>query len=52
MLVSSAQKANMVHKARVVSRAPSIITSRDALTDKNCGLIIPVVKGRCARNAL
>ena len=39
-------------EARDVSRATPIVTSRGALNDGNCRLTIPVVKGRCARDAL
>ena len=39
-------------EVRAVSRATPIITSRGALDDRNCRLTIPVVKGRCARDAL
>ena len=45
-------KGAYVFEARAVSRAQPIITSRGALKDGNCRLTIPVVKGRCAREAL
>ena len=45
-------KGAYVLEARAVSRAPPIVTSRGALNDGNCRLTIPVVKGRCAREAL
>ena len=41
-------KGAYVLEARAVSRAPAIVTSRGA----PCRLTIPVVKGRCAREAL
>ena len=45
-------KGTYVLEARAVSRAPPIVTSRGAPNDGNCRLTIPVVKGRCAREAL
>ena len=45
-------KKTYVLEARAVSRAPPIVTSRGPLNDGNCRLTTPVVKGRCAREAL
>ena len=52
MLVFSTQNTNIVLEARAVSRATPIITSLVPLHDGNCRLKIPVVKGRCACDAL
>ena len=52
MLVFSAQNTNFVPEARAVSRATTIVTSRAALNNGDCRLTMPVVKGRCDRDAL
>ena len=52
MLVISTQKSRMCSKREPFPELLPLLRHVVPLNDGNCRLIIPVVKGRCARDAL